>query len=84
MQQFSQRLAGRENLFHLPNLQDEQTVLSDREGLVPPRSAAPSADAREVQREVLVRPAIETRVEEIEPAARTEKQARKRAPAPCS
>ena len=43
-------------------------MLSDREGLAP-RGAAPSADARQVVREVLVRPAIETRIEEIEPAA---------------
>jgi hypothetical protein len=73
VQQFPQRLAGRQNLVLLANLQDEQTVLSDREGLVPPRSAAPSADARQAMCEVLVRPAIETRIEEIEPAARTEK-----------
>jgi len=30
VQQLPQRLAGRQNLFHLPKLQDEQTVLSDR------------------------------------------------------
>jgi len=60
--------------------QDEQTVLSDREGLTPPRSAAPSADAREVQREVLVRPTIETSIEEIEPAARTEEHEGARRP----
>ena len=83
MQQFPQRLAGRQNLVLLPNLQDEQAVLSDREGLMPPRSAAPSADAREVVCEVLVRPAIETRIEEIEPAARTEKHEGARRP-PCS
>jgi hypothetical protein len=41
VQQFPQRLAGRQNLVLLANLKDEQTVLSDREGLVPPRSAAP-------------------------------------------
>ncbi len=55
-------------------------MLSDREGLTPPRSAAPSADAREVQREVLVRPTIETSIEEIEPAARTEEHEGARRP----
>ncbi len=52
------RIAGYENLFPLSNLEDQQAVLSDREGLMPPRSAAPSADARQIVREVLVRPAI--------------------------
>jgi hypothetical protein len=48
-------------------------MLSDREGLMPPRSATPSADAREPMREVLVRPAIKARIEEIEPAAGAKK-----------
>ena len=80
VQQFPQCLAGRQHLILLPNLQDQQTVLRDREGLTPPRSAAPSADARQVVREVLVGPAIETRIEEIEPATRTEEHEGARRP----
>ena len=58
VKQFPERLARRQILLDLADFQDEQAVLSDREGLAPSRRPAPSADARQIVGEVLVGPAI--------------------------
>ena len=67
MQQFPKRLARSQRLLLLTDVEDEDAVLRDGEGSSPFGRPTPPADAREVQREIRIRPGIGGGVQKIEP-----------------